>query len=351
MTTMKKLCKRVYWYRQKWQFRPAAHHKQALKKMDLPTGWVALSADDDKALKALAELLDRIDQHSGLMTGMKRLFDRYEQEVVPTLGTRTQKDKKDHLKRLRRTFGHMEPDQITTAMVQAYVDRRGKSSPSQANQEASTLSQSMRRARVWGMMNGANPVDGIIRHQLKPRERLPTLAELEVFKRHSSPFIAAYTDLKLEIGLRQEDLLNLNMKEHFFEDGIRVRTRKTGKRLLFPWTDHLRAVVARVRSFNKVDSDYLMCGGDGQALKKNTFTDRWQRSMANALSADEGPLIERFHEHDIRATHATLVEEKMGIATASTNLGHDNLKTTEMYLRGKKYERTTPFSEVVNDRV
>ncbi|USE33921.1 tyrosine-type recombinase/integrase [Endozoicomonas sp. SCSIO W0465] len=299
----------------------------------------------------LAELFDRIDKNSGLMTGMKRLFDRYEQEVVPTLGTRTQKDKKEHLKRLWRSFGHMEPDQITTAMVQAYVDLRGKSSPSQANQEASTLSQALRRARVWGMMNSANPVDGIIRHQLKPRERLPTLAELEVFKHHASPFIAAYTELKLEIGLRQEDLLNLNMKKHFFDDGIRVRTGKTGKRLFFPWTDHLRSVVARIRSFNKVDSDYLMCGRDGLALKKGTFSDRWKQSMAKALSAEEGPLLERFHEHDIRATHATLVEEKVGVEAASTNLGHDNVKTTRMYLRSKKYERTVPFSELVNDSV
>lgn len=245
----------------------------------------------------------------------------------------------------------MEPDQITTAMVQAYVDRRGKSSPSQANQEASTLSQSLRRARVWGMMNGANPVDGIIRHQLKPRERLPTLEELAIFKSHASPFIAAYTDLKLEIGLRQEDLLKLNMKEHFFDDGLRVRTGKTGKRLFFPWTDHLRSVVARIRSFNRVESIYLMCGPDGGALRKGTFSDRWKRSMARALSAQTNPLPERFHEHDIRATHATLVEERLGVETASTNLGHDNVKTTRMYLRGKKYERTTPFSEVINDRI
>lgn len=100
MKKMKQLCKRVYWYRQKWRFRPAAHHKAALKQMGMPTSWVALGADDDQALKALADLLDQMDRHCGLMTGMKRLFDRYEQEVVPGLGIRTQKDKREHLKRL-----------------------------------------------------------------------------------------------------------------------------------------------------------------------------------------------------------------------------------------------------------
>ncbi|WP_067518165.1 tyrosine-type recombinase/integrase [Endozoicomonas ascidiicola] len=349
MTKLKKLCKRVYWYRNKWQFRPAAHHKSALQKMGLPTGWVSLSNNDEQALKALTDLLDRIDQHSGLMTGMKKLFDRYEQEVTPALGARTQLDKKGHLKRLRKSFGHMEPEQITTAMVQAYVDRRGKSSKHQANQEAGTLSKALKYARVWGMMDKENPVNGIIRHKIKARDRLPTIEEIEIFKKHASPFIAAYTDLKLHLGLRQSDILNLNMKKHFFDDGIRIRTGKTGKGLLFPWTDALRSIVATIRSFNEVESDYLMCSPDGQALNKNTFSDRWQGSMKKAITAKEVPLSESFNEHDIRATHATMLGEKFGADSACTNLGHDTMKTTQMYLRSRNFERTTPFAEVLND--
>ena len=57
--------------------------------------------------------------------------------------------------------------------------------------------------------------------------------------------------------------------------------------------------------------------------------------MSKALSAEDNPLGERFNEHGIRATHATLVEERVGIEAASLNLGHDDLKTTKMYLRGK----------------
>ena len=71
--------------------------------------------------------------------------------------------------------------------------------------------------------------------------------------------------------------------------------------------------------------------------------------MNKALSAKNNPLKEKFNEHDIRATHATLVEEKAGIEMASQNLGHDSLKTTKQYLRSRKYTRTKPYSEVTSE--
>lgn len=347
MPKMKKLCKRVYWYRHKWRFRPAQHHRSALLKLGRPTSWVPLSDNDREAMRALTHLLDLIDKNSDLMTGMKRVLDRYEQQLVPTMALATRKGKLAHLVRLRRSFGHMEPDQITTPMVQEYLDRRGRTSPSQANQEISTLSQCLRHAKVWGLMSGVNPVSGIIRHNIKARERIPSITELEIFKRHASPFIAAYTDLKLETSLRQSDLLNLSINQHLCEDGIRIKTSKTGKRLFFPWTERLKDSVSRLMGCNKQQGDFLICNTSGERLSKNTFSGRWKTSMKKALEAKESPLTEIFCEHDIRATHATLVEEKMGIEAASLNLGHDNLKTTKSYLRSRKYEQTTPFSEAM----
>ena len=234
-------------------------------------------------------------------------------------------------------------------MVQEYIERRGRTSPSQANQEVSTLSQCLRYASVWGLMRGTNPVTGIIRHTIKARELIPSIEELEIFKQHASPFIAAYTDLKLETSLRQSDLLDLSIKKHFFEDGIRIQTGKTGKRLFFPWTDKLKDCVSRLMACNKQQGDFLICNINGDRLSKNTFSGRWKTGMEKALTAKQNPLREKFCEHDIRATHATLLEEKIGIEAASLNLGHDNLKTTRIYLRSKKYEQTRPFSEAMQE--
>ena len=288
--------------------------------------------------------MDEIDQNSGIMTAMKRAFEKYEREVLPKNAPRTQKDKRAHLSRLRRSFGHMEPDQITTPMVQSYVERRSKTSKNQARQEVSTLSQVMRYAKVWGYLKGANPVTGIIRPESKPRERLPSLAELAVLQHHSTPFIAAYIDLKLETGLRQQDLLALRMSKHITDDGIRIRTGKTGIGIFVPMTDRLKDAIARLRACNRVQTDFLMTSRDGNQLSKDSFGTRWRSSMNKALNAPENRLDESFHEHDIRATHATMIEEHLGLEAASHNLGHDSTRTTKDYIRNRGFRKTIPLS-------
>lgn len=54
--------------------------------------------------------------------------------------------------------------------------------------------------------------------------------------------------------------------------------------------------------------------------------------MTKALKDTD--LTERFTEHDLRAKHATDVDEAGGDATA--NLLHDETRTTQAYLRSKQ---------------
>src|SRR5688572_17439255 len=62
---------------------------------------------DDQALYRF--MMDKAEP-SGPVTFMNDVFDRYEREILPTLGERTQKDYLKHLKTLRKVFGALRPD-------------------------------------------------------------------------------------------------------------------------------------------------------------------------------------------------------------------------------------------------
>jgi len=350
---VKKLCSRVYWHRNQWQYKPARSLHNNCRKLNLSTSWIPLGTSDTNAYKRLGELLERL-QAPVRNAGMVIIFNRYEEDIMPQKAKRTQQDKMQHLKFLRKAFGKLEPNQVTTADCQRYVDARGKSSPHQANQEASTLSQCFRYAKVWGLHNGENPVSGIIRHRIQSRERLPSIeVDLYAFKLHASEFCKAWVDFKLETGLRQGDILSIKPQEHFFDDGIRVtlsksKRKKISKRIFIAWTPKLKNIVTKLMSINKVQGDYMVCSRNGEKISKSTFESRWQSSMNKALNATIDPLNERFTEHDIRATHATIVDDVVGEEIASIQLGHDDRKTTKGYIRSKKRIEVTALSSLLN---
>jgi len=301
---LKKLCPRVYWHRGQWQYQPARALRPSWKQLNLSERWIPLGDDDAQAYKRFGKLLQQLNSPTR-KTGMMAIFDYYENFIVPTKGKRTQEDKLGHLKRLRVAFGHLEPSQVTTAGCQRYCDKRGKSSPHQANQEISTLSQSFRHAKARGLFNGENPVTGIIRHVIRNRERLPDQeVDLNVFKQHASIFCAAWVDFKLETGLRQGDILSLELNKHILDDGIHLtlnksRGKKTTKRVFIPWSEALLDAKNRLMSTNKKQGAFMVCNLDGKQLTAGGFAQRWQSSMKKALSAKNNPLKEKFTEHDI----------------------------------------------------
>ena len=85
----------------------------------------------------------------------------------------------------------------------------------------------------------------------------------------------------------------------------------------------------------------VICNPKGQKLSRNTFAGRWRKCILKALK--ETTLEERFTENDLRAKHATDVDEEGGNAT--DNLLHDDPKTTKIYLRSKKATVIRPLTK------
>lgn len=337
---------RVYWHRNKWQYFCRADEKLITGKTWVPLG----GTQDDLVpmLQAHAKLQERLGQSGG----MNKLFTRFERDVLlhPSnpldYSERTKKDKLKHLSILRDTFGAGSPSDIRPKHCAEYLDLRGQSSKSQANQEFNTLSVVFKFAVRWGVVD-VNPCRGLSRHKIADRDRLPTLHELEAFKSVCTPFMRLYVDLKYKTGLRQKDLLDLKVRDCSFSGpGIAIKTSKTGRKGLIPWDDELKDIIRGLMRLNHVQGETVICTGRGKPLSSEGFSERWRKCMLAALKPDKETgvpvLAERFREHDIRATHATMAEDEHGL-DATDQLLHDNPAQKKAYLRSKKATRVTPL--------
>ena len=313
----------VHWKNGAWRFKAPKH---LLAYVPGRKTWIKLGVDKQEALKRYAEIMGNLSQESG----MSKLFNRYEADVIPAKAPRTRKDNLKEMKQLRGVFGGMHPSEITTMHCQQYLDLRGKSSKTQANHEIALLSHIFRKAMQWGIVD-RNPVKGAEKHKIKARDRYVEDWELDEFLKASTPFIKAWVDVKLMTGLRQGDLLALPLNA-LREDGIAVTSRKTGRKGFIAWTPALKKAINALKACNRVQGMTVVCDRHGKPLSDSAFQNRWRAVMTDALEQTE--LAERFTEHDLRAKHATDVDQAGGDATA--NLLHDDKRTTDAYLRSKK---------------
>jgi len=321
----------VHWKNGAWRFKTPAH---LLNYVPGRKTWITLGADKKEALKNYAELVGNLSAESG----MSKLFNRYFAEVVPGKAPRTQRDNEKEMKKLREVFGEMHPAEPSTMHCQQYLDIRGQSSKTQANHEIALLSHVFRKAMQWGIVD-RNPVKGVEKHKTIARDRYVEDWEIDEFLSVATPFIRAWVEVKIMTGLRQGDMLAMPLNA-LRDEGIRFKSSKTGRKGFIPWTPELKMAVTALKACNNRQGMTIVCDRSGKPMSDSAFQNRWRAVMTRALEVTE--LVERFTEHDLRAKHATDVDEAGGDATA--NLLHDDKRTTEAYLRSKKAVTITAWN-------
>lgn len=270
-----------------------------------------------------------------------QLLDRYALEVIPTKAAATRAGDTKHIKLLRGVFGKGNLASIRPQMIYQYADKRG--SKTCARQEIALLSHAFTKAVEWGYIN-KHPFKGEVRlGGEKPRTRyidewevLACLSLSTMRKRGSIRAIQSYIKIKLLTGLRKGDLLRLRISD-CGEDGVAVVTHKTGKSILYKWTDELRAAVDSAKSARPVDiSPHLFCTKRGQGyINEETgaasgWDSMWQRFMDRVLA--ETKVTERFTEHDLRAKVGS---DAQSLEHARQLLTHADSKTTNRIYRRK----------------
>ncbi len=289
--------------------------------VDKSNRWHRLGKGYAEAMKAYAVLLESESDTS--TTTMGQLFDRYQLEIIPTKAANTQRANILEMANLRSAFAHMLPHQIKAKHLYAYADAR--QAPIAANREWSLMTQVFKFGIKWGVCE-ENPCVGLMRNKERPRTRYIEHEEFLSLLAFAPPYIQCAMWLAYLTALRPDDLLGLT-RQNLTDEGIAITTHKTGRKMVFQWTDDLRAVVDRAKQLpTLVSSIYVLPRRDGQRYAPSGFRSVWGRLMVRALKA--GVLQERFQFRDIRA--------KAGSDSENDQLlGHLDTRTLQKHYKRK----------------
>ena len=270
------------------------------------------------------------------MTTMNDLFDRYENECLPLLQWRTQRDYHSIIIILRRHFGQLTPREVTPRKVVDFLEV--KTGRVHRNRMVTILSTVFKKAICkWCIEDDMrNPCTGVERWPMKPRSRYVTDAEFAAFRETVRPQVQMAMDLALFTGQRQGDIIGL-MWERVKTEGprdrwhIEIDQSKTGRKLAIAISPAIEAVLDRAwlakphwpRKCVIRTKHGLQYTGDG-------FRAMWQRYMREWIKAGN----EDFHFHDLRAK---AVSDNQSLEGAYLLAGHtDSKMTRKVYDRSRR---------------
>jgi integrase len=262
---------------------------------------------------------------------MHDVFDGwYREYVLVELSESTQAGYLEHVKPLRRVFGDMLPQLITVQHAYAY---RKKRPPVAGNREVSVLSSALTWAVEAGVI-ATNPLRGQIsrkgRNRETPRQRSPSNDEINAFLDFAPhPILRGYVGLKRITGLRQGQLLAIDLGKHYQDGVLHPPISKGGKDTSYHG-EALEAVIEyivyRRHGVPGLLAGRLFVNRRGQPYTSSGFKSIWQKAMRKWEAAGH----ERFTEHDIRRAAANECET---LEHAQALLGHQDPKITARVYR------------------
>jgi|GEM_PF-1431184 len=270
--------------------------------------------------------------------------------------TSTREKRTSRIRKLIENLGSMRLDQIDKRAIRLYYQKRLQEvSPASVNREGSLLSSIMEYACELDFIQ-ENPVRKVKKLRESPvRERYLTPDEikrlLDACKALSERKGVGHNPILYEIvltailtGLRKGNLQNLKWSQVDFKTGniiIPAGEHKNRKPLYFPINPYLRELLSGLRH-NYPYAEYVFCKSDG------TEYGDWKRSFNTAC---EIAGLEDVHFHDLRHTHATLLN-MLGANeyTIRALMGHRTLAASQRYVHTPP-ETVREASNALGDRL
>ena len=340
---------RVYYY-----FDTGAH----------PRREIPLGCDYPLAVKQWAELAMARDGTKPIAATItfKHAAERYQREIFPSKAPRTQRDNLKELAKLYEFFDDPSAplDEITPQHVRQYLDSRRHSSV-RANREKALLSHIFNKAREWGFTDRPNPCQGVKGFTEQARN---VYVDDDTFKlvweAADRPTRDAMT-LAYLTGQRPADVLRMRLSD--VKDGLLSVTQgKTGKKLRISVEGQLLDLVTSIQEQKfdaKVTSIAIIRDERGRALSYGALDGRFEKARDKVIAElaadliclsgmdaqrrqDQMAAIRAFQFRDLRAKAGTDKADSTDIREAQRQLGHNSIKTTEIYLRARVGERVKP---------
>jgi len=288
--------------------------------VNLERKWIRLGKTESDMYRALAEIktIGGANMHAHI--------EKYIKEITPTKAATTQKLELLIVQNLIKSFGKMMPHEIRPSHIYQYHQARSKKTKAGADREKALISSIMN----YLMMNGVvdkNPCIGVKKNGSNARDRYVTDEEYKQVRTLATPIVQAAMDIAFLTGLRLGDILSLT-DENIKEDGIHHQTSKTGRKMIFKWSNALIDAVALARKAGN-NSRHIIANRHGQRYTASGFKSAWQRLCRKA--ADAG--IDRFQFRDLRTKAAC---DTKGNATKL--LGHSSDKVTKRFYEIKPWE-------------
>lgn len=237
--------------------------------------------------------------------------------------------------RLSARFAQFTPADVTAPVCAEYL-RAYLPKPRTYNMHRSVLRQVLSFAALEGLRAGYNPADDVPQRKLTQRSRIVTDAEIARIKAalmtaaRGGPAHCLMIDLAMMTGQRIGDVIRMRWQD-VLDDGIAVRQGKTGAQMLIEWSPPLKAAIdACAEGRDRIG--YLLVQSTGKPYLYAGIRSAWDRACAKAG-------VEDLHIHDLRGRAGADRADEAGIEAAQQLLGHDGIRMTEGYVRGKRLRR------------
>lgn len=315
-----------------YYYRPRPSEREAFEGKS----WYRLGKTCSEALRKFAEIQD-----IQMTDKLSSVIDRYQAEVLPTLGHSTQRGYSAAIIRLRKGLGHNPVAMITPKLMYQYMDALAKVKGMQvANTDLKVLNIVLNAAMRWGVIE-RHPTKGAVsfygkRDGLqKGRDRYVEDWELAEWQKVASRQQLAFAAIVMLTGIRKSDCLRI-MENHVGDDTLTVQVSKNGRPVVFELTKALGAAVDEARACKLKASLYLLPNNKGRCCVNergecNSWDEKWRKTMAKAIKQTE--LEEPFTQHDLRAKVGSDAENDQ---RAQELLDHADVSVTRQHYRRKK---------------
>ena len=296
-------------------------------------------SDTEKAMHAHYERLRKADLGLEAQAPAQRvLFEDFAKEFVEIYSKKKRRPKtaqshENSIEHIKAHFGKVALSDITSEMVDKYIDARTgekcfnskrRISSASINRELACLKTMFKMAVRWGRLK-FNPAAGVEKLEEAPFEyRILKDEEISALISNANDDLKRLLIVALNTGMRKSEILSLKWSDIKFEGPyitVRAENSKSKKPRNVPMNADVLAVFRAIRKRSRI---YVFYNDETKTYFKDFRT--------SFLGACGEAKIKRLRIHDLRHTAASrMIRAGVDIVTVSKILGHSDIKITLRY--------------------